>query len=176
MFKISISILKTSIQFDLVIHDFPASSCLLAFLAKFKYPPMIAMTAFSDFSVVTPTIHSALIPSTSTHFLFKEDMTSSFFGRFQNFVLNAMVLFMQKMYVDRAMDQMVGKAVDGKYHVLPVDQLRQKAILALINYNEIIDGMEQLPPNVIGVGGLQIQEPKQLSMVKKCRMLYSIRI
>lgn len=156
---------KTSIQFHLVIHDFPASSCLLAFLAKFNYPPMIGMTAFSDFSIVPPTIPSALIPSTSTHFLFKEDMTRTFFSRLQNFVLNAIVHFLQSIYVDHAMDELVRKAVDGKYEVLPVKQLRQRATLALINYNEIIDGMEQLPTNVIGVGGLQIQQPKQLSMV-----------
>lgn len=127
---------------------------------------MIGMTAFSDFSVVPSTIHSALIPSTSTHFLFKEDMTSTFSGRLQNFILNAIVHFLQVMYVDRVMNEMVRKAVAGKYQVLGVGQLRQRATLVLINYNEFIDGMEQLPPNVIGVGGLQIHQPKQLSMVR----------
>lgn len=126
---------------------------------------MIGMTAFSDFSVIVPTIQSALIPSTSTHFLFKEDMSTTFCGRLQNFVLNAIVHFVQVIYVDRIMNEMVRKAVDGQYQILPVKQLRQRAILVLNNYNEIIDGMEQLPPNVIGVGGLQIQEPKKLSMV-----------
>lgn len=126
---------------------------------------MIGMTAFSDFSVVPPTIHSALIPSTSTHFLFKEDMSSTFWDRLQNFLLNSIVYFLQEVYVDTIMDAMVRKAVDGEYQVLPVKQLRQKATLALINYNEIIDGMEQLPSNVIGVGGLHIQKPKKLSMV-----------
>lgn len=123
------------------------------------------MTAFSDFSVVPPTIQSALIPSISTHFLFKEDMSSTFFGRLQNFLLNSIVYFLQEFYVDAIMDKFINQAVDGKFHVLPVKQLRQKTSLILINYNEIIDGMEQLPPNVIGVGGLQIQIPKKLSMV-----------
>ncbi|KAJ6646109.1 UDP-glucosyltransferase 2 [Pseudolycoriella hygida] len=153
-----------SFQFHLVIHDFPASSCLLAFLSKFNYPPMIGMTAFSDFSVVPSTITSALVPSLSTHFLFKEQMTSTFFGRLQNFLLNAIVRLLQTVYVDPTMNEMVRKAVDGKYKVLPVEQLRQRASLVLINYNELIDGMVQLPPNVIGVGGLQIEEPRQLSM------------
>lgn len=126
---------------------------------------MIGMTAFSDFSVVPPTIQSALVPSTSTHFLFKEDKSATFFGRLQNFVLNAIVNFLQEVYVDRTMDEMVRRAVDGKYDVLPVKLLRQKATLALINYNEVVDGIQQLPPNVIGVGGLQIEEPKKLSMV-----------
>lgn len=92
-------------------------------------------------------------------------MSSTFCGRFQNFLLNAIVRFLQEIYVDRIMDEMVQKAVDGKYQVLPVKKLRQRATLALINYNEMIDGMEQLPANVIGVGGLHIQEPKKLSMV-----------
>lgn len=127
---------------------------------------MIGMTAFSDFSVVPSTIHSALIPSTSTNFMFKEDMTSTFSGRLQNFILNAIVRFLRVIYIDRVMDEMVSKAVDGKYQVLGVEQLRQRATLLLINYNEFIDGVEQLPPNVIGVGGLQIQQPKQLSMVR----------
>jgi len=126
---------------------------------------VIGMTAFSDFSIVPPTIQSALIPSTSTHFLFKEDMTSTFFGRLQNFVLHSIVYFLQEVYLDPFMDRMIRQAVDGKYDVLPVKQLRQKASLILLNYNEVIDGVQQLPPNVIGVGGLQIQTPKTLSMV-----------
>lgn len=152
-------------QFDLVIHDFPASSCLLTFLSKFNYPPLIGMTAFSDYSVVTSMIPSALIASTSTHFLFKETMSTSFWGRLQNFILHSVVLLIRELYVDPAMDKMVQKVVGGKYDILPIKELRQTASLVLINYNEIIDGAEQLPPNVIGVGGLQIQKPKTLSMV-----------
>ncbi len=125
---------------------------------------MIGMTAFGDVSVVPTTIQSALIPSTSTHYLFKESMTSTFWGRIQNYILNTIVRLLQEIYVDTKMDEMVRKAVDGKYQVLPVKQLRQRATLVLINYNEVIDGLVQLPSNVIGVGGLQIQEPKQLSM------------
>lgn len=92
-------------------------------------------------------------------------MTSTFYERLQNYLLNAIVRFVQEIYVDPVMDELIRKTVDGRYDVLPVKLLRQRAALVLMNYNELIGGMEQLPNNVIGVGGLQIQEPHQLSLV-----------
>lgn len=35
-------------QFDLVVNDFTAGGCLLGFLHKFKYPPLLSVTAFSN--------------------------------------------------------------------------------------------------------------------------------
>lgn len=132
---------------------------------------MIGMTAFGDFSVIANTISTALVPSTSTHFSFKHDMTSTLYDRLQNFILNGIVRLVQEFHVDPAMDRMVRNVVGNKYHVLPLKLLRSRAILALVNHNEIVGEIEQLPDNVIGVGGLQIQPPRQLSMVRRTRLL-----
>lgn len=40
--------------------------------------------------------------------------------------------------------------------------LEKRATIALVNTNPVINYAESLPPNVIEVGGLQIQEPKKL--------------
>lgn len=34
-------------QFELIIYDFTGGPCLLAFMHKFKYPPLIAVTALA---------------------------------------------------------------------------------------------------------------------------------
>lgn len=35
-------------QFDLVLHDFTCGPCLLGLLPKFKYPPVVGMSAFNN--------------------------------------------------------------------------------------------------------------------------------
>jgi glucuronosyltransferase len=35
-------------KFDVVINDFTGSPCLLGFLDKFKYPPLIGVSAFNN--------------------------------------------------------------------------------------------------------------------------------
>lgn len=35
-------------RFDLVVNDFTAGACLLGFLHKFKYPPLLSVSAFSN--------------------------------------------------------------------------------------------------------------------------------
>lgn len=46
-----------------------------------------------------------------------------------------------------------------------VSSLEGKAALALINIHPAIHFAESFPPNVIGVAGLQIKEPKPLDNV-----------
>lgn len=35
-------------KFDLVLHDYTCGPCLLGFLPKFKYPPLIGISAFNN--------------------------------------------------------------------------------------------------------------------------------
>lgn len=43
-------------HFDLVIYDFSVSPCLLPFLHKFKYPPLVGVSAYSNPSYSTEVI------------------------------------------------------------------------------------------------------------------------
>lgn len=48
------------------------------------------------------------------------------------------------------------------WHFPCLSDIERKTVLALINTHPAFDGPEPMPPNVIPVGGLQIEEPKKI--------------
>lgn len=70
----------------------------------------------------------------------------------------------RKYYYHPRLDAIVAKYF-GEL-VPSVDELQQRALIALINTNPAIDYTEPLPENVIPVGGLHIKDEKPLPSVR----------
>lgn len=74
-------------KFDAVIYDFTFGPCLLPLLAKFNYPPLIAVSAFANPPYTTDYIGGQKYPAFVPHYTvtYPNDMT--FFQRFSNTIM-----------------------------------------------------------------------------------------
>lgn len=75
-------------KFDLVIYDLTAGPCFLPFLHKFKYPPMIAVTAFTNPSFITSFMGGNHYYSYVPHTFLPFSQNMTFWQRVQNFAMH----------------------------------------------------------------------------------------
>lgn len=152
-------------RFDLVIYDFTCGPCVLGFLHKFNYPPLVSLTGFSipQFShhLVGGHKPSSYVP----HFSLRYDTKMDFFERMINFIVqNFDSIYREWVFLPHT--QMLAQAVFN--FTLPnLAELEQRTQLMLVNTNPVLDPPETLPQNVIPVGGLQIVQPKPLMEVSR---------
>lgn len=71
-------------KFDVVLHDFTFGPCLLPLIHRFDYPPLIAVTAFSNPPYSTISIGGIKYPSYIPHYLLNYPMIMSLSQRIFN--------------------------------------------------------------------------------------------
>lgn len=71
-------------KFDVVLHDFTCGSCLLPLIHKFNYPPLIAVTAFSNPPYSIHTIGGQNYPAIIPHYLNNYEAEMTFTQRIYN--------------------------------------------------------------------------------------------
>lgn len=141
-------------------------------MPKFKYPPLISLTALNDASVAISMMNNVLITSTSTHFTLKS-LKTSFFGRLENYLMQITDYTLRMHYLYPKIDQVLREK--GNLSGLPAtESISRLSKLAMINHDPAIDTPEQFAPNVIGVGGLQIETVKPLTKVCKRKHLHGL--
>lgn len=70
--------------FDLVIYDYTFGPCLLPLVAKFNYPPLIAVSAFSNPPFTTDIVGGQKYPSYIPHYTLSYTSDMSFVERLSN--------------------------------------------------------------------------------------------
>lgn len=151
--------------FDLVIYDFTCGPCVLGFLQKFNYPPLVSLTGFSipQFShhLVGGHKPSSYVP----HFSLRYDTKMDFFQRMINFIVQNFDSIYREWVFLPHMQRLAQTAFN---FTLPnLAELEQRTQIMLVNTNPVLDPPETLPQNVIPVGGLQIVQPKPLVEVSR---------
>lgn len=146
-------------KFDLVIHDFNAGFCLLAFLEKFNNPPVISITAFNEMSTLARLMGNVLTPSISTLYAFKT-LQKGFINRFVNYGMQVVDAAIREYYMNPKISKIVRDSTP--FNLPPAAELRKRTQLVMFNYSPVVDAGVQLSPNVIPVGGLQIHPVKPL--------------
>lgn len=87
-------------------------------------------------------------------------INSSLLPMFNIYKLNRFQFSHRKYELVPHQDEIVRKHI--QWHFPYLADIEKKTVLAVINTHPAFDGPEPMPPNVIPVGGLQIQEPKKL--------------
>ncbi|XP_055702597.1 UDP-glycosyltransferase UGT4-like isoform X2 [Phlebotomus papatasi] len=145
-------------KFDLVIYDFIATPFLLGFMHKYGNPPLIGLTGYNAISMTSVILGSPYHPSLVAHHCRMESY-NSFLRRVENYLLHWVDHTIRKYLVLPKIQTGLEKDFPG---LPPVAQLEESARLALVNYHPVFEPSEPMLPNVIGIAGLQIQEPKRL--------------
>lgn len=121
------------------------------------------MTAFNDNIVLPSTAQSSLVPALNPYPLFKT-FPITFRDRVSNVLMHLADKILFFSYISPKLTSMVQNS--NKFNsTMSVNDLSRKSILYLTNYDAAVDGPQQLPVNVIGVGGLQIKDPQALPSV-----------
>lgn len=76
-------------KFDLVLFDMTTGPCVLGFLHKFKYPPVLAVTAFSVPTYIYQYVGGHRQPAYVPHYDVNYDKSMNFYERLENHLLNA---------------------------------------------------------------------------------------
>lgn len=147
----------------MIIHDYILGGCLVSFANKFKNVPLIGMTAFNDNFRITSYVQSAIVPFL-TPYPFYNHNPKTFFERTYNFLIHMadkISFFYFTIPKLRAMIRETSSFKDTPSTL----ELGSKSVIYMTNYEPSVDGIQQIPPNVIPVGGLQIKPPSPLPEV-----------
>lgn len=145
----------------MILADFTLTPCLIGFAHKFNYPPILGLSPINSVFFTTPYVGSPLHLSYSPHGLFKT-AKKAFSERIENYVLHMLDYFQNYIYINPSLNRLVKSHFTGMVSLEDI-QRRFKAIL--FNQNFAIDLAEPILPNIIPVGGLQIQRNKSLTEV-----------
>lgn len=128
---------------------------------KFNNPPLIGLSAWNDVAHVSQFVNRVFTPSISTLHIFKYFKTS-LFDRIENYFFYLIDYAVDHYIYNPTMDAAVLKSLPN---TPPLSELKQQMKIVLFNHDPIFDAPDQFPPNVIGVGGLQIKSVQPLPKV-----------
>uniref|UniRef100_A0A182IRD8 UDP-glycosyltransferases domain-containing protein n=1 Tax=Anopheles atroparvus TaxID=41427 RepID=A0A182IRD8_ANOAO len=148
-------------RFDLVLHDFTCGPCLLGLLHKFKYPPLVSVTAFNNPPYSTEVIGGHKFYSYVPFYSLSYDSDMSFYQRVHNTLLSVTDMFYRNYVSNPRIDAMMREYFAFK-DMPYAPELHQRTKLMLVNAHYSIDFPESTPPNLVAVGGLQIRDPSPL--------------
>lgn len=148
-----------------MIHDYMTGGCLLSFSKKFNNPPLVSMTAFRDNSIFHRATKTAIIPARNALPYFHRQLPTSFLERIVNFVLHMLDNIIWNWYTCPSLTKLIQETNSFDYLVAATYD-ENSPVIFLTNYDPAVDEAQQLPPSVIGVGGLQIKTPSKLPHVK----------
>lgn len=121
--------------------------CLIAFANKFKNVPIIGMTAFNDNFRVNSLSKHAIVPALSAY-SFYNHIPITFLGRTFNFLLHIADKISVHHYAIPKMTAIIKESTSFKDSPSMLE-LGTRSVLFMTNYDPCVDGIQQLPPNVI---------------------------
>lgn len=122
------------------------------------------MTAFNDNHMHPFADQSSLTPALNPYPLFNK-FPSTFNERVSNVLLHLADKIIYFCYWSQKQTSLVQSVTNFDSTLSSVSGLSRKSILYLTNYDAAVNGPQQMPQNVIGVGGLQIKKPQPLAEV-----------
>lgn len=151
-----------SFKFQAVVFDFTLGQSLLAFVEHFNFPTLISVSPQSLPSSLPTASSTQLFPSFIPHRLSTSTpatLESKMSERFMNMIYHTADWFYRKNVFMRNENRRVGKVFEGNKLKL---ELLEYSELVLINHEFAFDDVLAFPPNVIPVGGLQVERKNEI--------------
>ena len=115
-------------------------------------------SAWNGVSTIAGVTGSVQTVSIST-FPFFKGIQRTFLQRVVNFLAHGFDQILTEYYYFPKIDKILSKQFKN---LPPISELKRLSTVVLFNHNPVVEQPEQFLPNVIGVGGLQIQPAKPL--------------
>lgn len=148
------------LKFDLFMSDYMFGPCLASLLMhRFGNPPYIPSAPYNALATSSPLIGSYAYSGTIPNHSYDVPVAMTFWERLQNWFYDLYEIISKDVYLypesDAIIKQIFPNAPSAK-------DLQSSIRLLFINTNPLIQYKEPLMPNVIPVGGMQIQKSKPL--------------
>jgi len=154
---------------DAIIYDFTLAQSLLAFVEHFGHPPLISVSPLALPQSLLTASTTQLFPSFIAHFSTAYTATSlraRVSERFMNMIYHTFDWFYRKYVYMKNENARIDGSVLGE-NKLKLEQLEESQ-LVLINRNFAFDDALALPPNVLSIGGLQVERSNELPNDVSC--------
>ncbi|XP_065084103.1 UDP-glucosyltransferase 2-like [Ochlerotatus camptorhynchus] len=146
-------------RFDLVIHDHLAGPCLLSLLPAFNYPPLVLASALDRLSTTSSSLGTFFFPGFIPNQAYDVAGPMNFYQRSVNFVLSYWEHFFKEFVYYPKLDNLIKMNLNQTDRV---SCLEKRTLLALLNYNSLLEPPEPMLASIIPVGGLHIKPTNQL--------------
>ncbi|XP_055910228.1 UDP-glucosyltransferase 2-like [Eupeodes corollae] len=147
-------------KFDLIFNDYTLGPMLLGFLHKFKYPPLIGVSAYlnppNTIDGMSSHNYPAYVPYHTTSFTGE----MSFWQRFENTLLFMFDTAYRRLIYYPKIDSIMRPYFSKDMPTLA--QLEKHTKLSMVNSHPVITYIEPVPPNIIEIGGMQVLDAKPL--------------
>lgn len=121
------------------------------------------MTAIHDNFRITSYVNSAIVP-VLTPYPYYNHNPKTFFERTFNFVIHMADKICFYCFTIPKLQTMI-KELSSFKDTPSTLELGKRSVIFMTNYEPSVDGIQQIPPNIIPVGGLQIKTPSPLPEV-----------
>ncbi|XP_059613681.1 UDP-glycosyltransferase UGT5-like [Phlebotomus argentipes] len=147
-------------KFDLVIYDLFVMGIMLPFVQKFNNPPLITLSIVPSIQIISQIFGGSLQSAYVPHLLNENTDLSTFRARINNFLIAHLDYFWLEYFIVPRLNKLLKK---GFHRDVDIKELNRLSKVALMNNHPGLDKIEQAFPNVISVGGLQIQRNRTLN-------------
>ncbi|KAM8709829.1 hypothetical protein ACLKA7_016606 [Drosophila subpalustris] len=147
-------------KFDVIINDYTLGPYLMGFVHKFRYPPVIGITAFHNTPVGLDFMSHSYFPALIPHYSTVYNPKMNFFERFDNTLIFALETLYRRLYYNPKLDEIMRPFFAPD--MPPLSELAKLTKIALINTHPATGFVESLTPNIIEIGGMQCRPGKPL--------------
>lgn len=154
-------------HYDLIIHEFFNSDCLLGFVHKYK-APLIGIGSNTIMSWMNMRFGNVDHPAYVTNNFLKHTDNMSFMERVENTIINLFCKFVYYYLIDKPTYEIVKPYFvddDGNDNMPALSDIAMNSSLLLTNSHFSLFSPRPLVPSVIEVSGLHIDEPKPIPKV-----------
>lgn len=146
-------------QFDLIIFDYLSPISYLVLADRFPNARLIGASPYPAIESTNRFNKGPLFPSFEPHF-FMSEIKDSFFSRLGSFLMYLAAEFMDKYkFIPQS-----EKIVRQHYNLSrSLTEIADTMTILLANHHPVLDIITPILPNVIPIGGLQIEDPKPLN-------------
>ncbi|XP_030378353.1 UDP-glucuronosyltransferase 3A1-like [Scaptodrosophila lebanonensis] len=148
-------------HFDLIVNDYTMGPYLLGFVHKFRYPPILGMSAFHNPPITMDFMSNTYLPALTPFHSTSYSPQMNFFQRLHNTLIFAADTIYRRWHYNPALDEIMRPHFGDD--MPPLDKLAKRTLISLVNSHPAIDYAEALPPSIIEVGGMQIRKANPLS-------------
>lgn len=143
-------------DYDLIITERVASECVTYIAAKFKLPVIFSAPSPMKTTIEYSVLGDAPNPATVSHVMAYHSVPRTFVQRFTN-----SLFFMYSIFLNTRKESEMKITNPSMY-----DQMEPvKPSLVFLNTHYITESPRPFPPNVIQVGGIHLQPPKDIPKV-----------
>lgn len=146
-------------KFDLIVYDVTLSQHFYPIIDYFGKPPVVGVSPFSIPPYLSLFMGNHLSTSFYPHNYLRKQNRMDFLDRMYNYLVSIVDILMRKYSYVPKLEKIAREYFKNSRSL---EDIERDIKIVLVNSDPIYDYPLPIPPNIIQVGGLQIQEPKPL--------------